>query len=470
MKRIFLVLTFILVSTSLLAQIPRVISYQGLLLGSNEQPVPEGNYKLTFKIYDDSNNLLWTEAHHQVFVSGGLFHVMLGTMMPLNLLFDRPYFLGLQVGSEPELQPRMLLTSAAYSLNSDKVGGFNASKTPQPNVLVPLGSDSKFPASVWPAGVAGNFIKKDVPDTSRSTSNSPMLLVSNLGNGDGINSRSKSGIGLAGRSDANDGITGWTGATDKSGVFGFSVDGYGLTGRSDNKYAVFGASKTSYGGFFRSDNDHFDLALGGPVGRLNSDPNIQSSVLYLSSNHDVIVKLDNDGGEQSVFRVKNSGGADVCTVNEEGDLALYDQGNKIIELGMGLDYAEGFDVTQAEKVTSGTVLVIDADHPGRLTISTSPYDRKVAGIVAGAKGLGSGVRLGAGQFDYDVALAGRVYCNVDASYGEVRPGDLLTTSPSPGYAMVVKDHNKAQGAILGKAMEKLRPGKKRQILVLVTLQ
>jgi hypothetical protein len=36
--------------------------------------------------------------------------------------------------------------------------------------------------------------------------------------------------------------------------------------------------------------------------------------------------------------------------------------------------------------------------------------------------------------------------------------------------MVVKDHAKAQGAILGKAMEKLTYGEKRQILVLVTLQ
>jgi hypothetical protein len=80
------------------------------------------------------------------------------------------------------------------------------------------------------------------------------------------------------------------------------------------------------------------------------------------------------------------------------------------------------------------------------------------------------VRLGSDEFDYHVALAGRVYCNVDATYGEVSPGDLLTTSPTLGYAMVVKDHAKAQGAILGKSMEKLRAGEKGQILVLVTLQ
>ena len=145
-------------------------------------------------------------------------------------------------------------------------------------------------------------------------------------------------------------------------------------------------------------------------------------------------------------------------------------GLMLIEFGEGLDYAEGFDVSDESQITAGTVLVIDAENAGQLAISKAPYDHKVAGIVAGANGLGSAVRLGAGQYDFDVALAGRVYCNVDASYGAVQPGDLLTTSPTPGYAMKVTDHEKSQGAILGKAMQPLKRGEKGQILVLVTLQ
>jgi len=99
-----------------------------------------------------------------------------------------------------------------------------------------------------------------------------------------------------------------------------------------------------------------------------------------------------------------------------------------------------------------------------------PYDTKVAGIVAGAKALGYGVRLGSDQFDYDVALAGRVYCNVDATGQGVEPGDMLTTSATPGHAMKSTDVSRAHGAILGKAMETLKKGQKGQILVLVTLQ
>ncbi|MCB2222415.1 MAG: hypothetical protein KQI35_18670 [Bacteroidetes bacterium] len=145
-------------------------------------------------------------------------------------------------------------------------------------------------------------------------------------------------------------------------------------------------------------------------------------------------------------------------------------GLPVVELGEGLDYAEGFDISEETTLQPGTVLSIDAENPGELTISSCPYDTKVAGIIAGANDLGSGVKLGSGQFDCNVALAGRVYCNVDATYGEILPGDLLTTSLTPGYAMVVSDNSKAQGAILGKAMESLEKDKKGQILVLVTLQ
>ncbi|MBC8526497.1 MAG: hypothetical protein H8D22_06470, partial [Candidatus Cloacimonetes bacterium] len=68
-----------------------------------------------------------------------------------------------------------------------------------------------------------------------------------------------------------------------------------------------------------------------------------------------------------------------------------------------------------------------------------------------------------------VALTGRVYCLADASNGSIQPGDLLTSSQLPGYAMKVSDHEKAQGAIIGKAMTSLENGQ-GLVLVLVSLQ
>jgi hypothetical protein len=57
----------------------------------------------------------------------------------------------------------------------------------------------------------------------------------------------------------------------------------------------------------------------------------------------------------------------------------------------------------------------------------------------------------------------------DAGTGPIEPGDLLTTSDTPGHAMRVVDHDRANGAILGKAMTSLDEGR-GLVLVLVSLQ
>lgn len=179
-----------------------------------------------------------------------------------------------------------------------------------------------------------------------------------------------------------------------------------------------------------------------------------------------------------VMTIRESGNVGIGTTSPSRKLTVRGNiliesagtGDPVAEFGEGLDYAEGFDVSESSAIEPGEVLVIDPDNPGKLTRSTKPYDKRVAGIAAGANGLGSGVRLGVDRFDCDVALAGRVYCNVDASGGSIEPGDLLTTSATPGYAMKAADHASAQGAILGKAMERLERGEKGRILVLVTLQ
>ena len=71
--------------------------------------------------------------------------------------------------------------------------------------------------------------------------------------------------------------------------------------------------------------------------------------------------------------------------------------------------------------------------------------------------------------NHPVALTGRVWCYVDADAAAVEPGDLLTTSDVPGHAMKVTDHARAQGAIVGKAMTRLKQGR-GLVLVLVSLQ
>jgi len=137
----------------------------------------------------------------------------------------------------------------------------------------------------------------------------------------------------------------------------------------------------------------------------------------------------------------------------------------------GCDLAEPFPMKE-EDIAKGSVVVIDDEHTGQLKLSTEAYDPRVAGIISGANGVNAGIALhqeGAMDGGQNVALSGRVYVRADATFGAIKPGDLLTTSDTPGHAMKVTDHGKAQGAILGKAMSSLKQGT-GMVLVLVTLQ
>lgn len=109
------------------AQIPRTLSYQGVLTDSSGIPKPDGQYALTFRLYDTSagGTALWTEAR-VIPVNRGLFHTILGSEIPFadTVLFDRAYWMSIQVANDPELSPRISLTPSAYSISSINAARF----------------------------------------------------------------------------------------------------------------------------------------------------------------------------------------------------------------------------------------------------------------------------------------------------------------------------------------------------------
>ncbi len=121
---LFCALLLILTVQIVWGQIPQKMSYQGMLTDINGNPVNEGSYQFTFKMYDDTTggNLLWTETQ-TVDIDSGLYHVVLGTVTPLDLSFDKSYWLGVTVEEGSELSPRIELTASPYSLNARSVLG-----------------------------------------------------------------------------------------------------------------------------------------------------------------------------------------------------------------------------------------------------------------------------------------------------------------------------------------------------------
>ena len=106
---------------------------------------------------------------------------------------------------------------------------------------------------------------------------------------------------------------------------------------------------------------------------------------------------------------------------------------------------ERFEASVAVEV--GDVVAIDPDSDGQVRPASEPADPAVVGVVQEQEGSADGIA---------VALAGTTRCRVDAGYGAIRPGDLLTTSPTPGHAMRAVDP--PPGAVFAKALERLEVG------------
>jgi hypothetical protein len=112
------------------------------------------------------------------------------------------------------------------------------------------------------------------------------------------------------------------------------------------------------------------------------------------------------------------------------------------------------------------------EQEGFLQPSAEMYDKRVIGIVSGARNYRPGLILDRQQSSSDrspIALVGKVYCKVDADISPIQIGDLLATSSTPGHAMSASDPVRAFGAVLGKALGSLKSGK-GLISVLVALQ
>ncbi len=103
------------------SSIPQLLSYQGRLTTPDGLPVPDGDYQLHFRIYNVSSggSALWYSNAQTVSVTNGLYSYLLGSSVPFpNGLFTGNRWLGITVGTDPELTPRIQLLSSAFAFTS----------------------------------------------------------------------------------------------------------------------------------------------------------------------------------------------------------------------------------------------------------------------------------------------------------------------------------------------------------------
>ncbi len=107
--------------SSVFAQVPRQISYQGVIVDNLGAPIADGNHVITIKFYDASTGgpVLYSEPIAATSVKG-LFNVILGVQSPIppSLTFNSQYFIGISVDGGPELSPRTAMTTVPYALHA----------------------------------------------------------------------------------------------------------------------------------------------------------------------------------------------------------------------------------------------------------------------------------------------------------------------------------------------------------------
>jgi len=136
--RYILILMCFIIALQCFAELPQKMSYQGVLTDNDGNPVANGSYTVGFSIHNNpgdravrERNQLWSETQ-TITVNNGQFRAILGSVTPLNLPFDEPYWLAITVNGNT-MTPYSELTSVPFSFNSrnsvnaDSLNGFAGS-------------------------------------------------------------------------------------------------------------------------------------------------------------------------------------------------------------------------------------------------------------------------------------------------------------------------------------------------------
>ena len=105
-------------------KIPHVISFQGTITSNTGNKLPDGNYNVTFKLYDqpEGGSPLWTENFTNLNIENGNLQLILGKKdvnNPITIRFDRRLYLEVSINGELETYKRIELGVTAYSLGSE---------------------------------------------------------------------------------------------------------------------------------------------------------------------------------------------------------------------------------------------------------------------------------------------------------------------------------------------------------------
>lgn len=116
--RSLITFTFIVLTAAVtFAAVPPGFTFQGRLTDPGGNPVPDGNYNLTLRIYDVAvaGSPIVTLGPYVATSTDGLFSVYMAAFGMDDFFATSPRYIGIQVGADPELSPRTTITSTPFA-------------------------------------------------------------------------------------------------------------------------------------------------------------------------------------------------------------------------------------------------------------------------------------------------------------------------------------------------------------------
>lgn len=123
---IIMLSTTVFLSSQVSSEVPGLLSYQGILLDSAGNPLPEPA-NVTFTIYDlpSGGSVFWQETQEIEFDENGRFNVLLGAVNPIDddVFVDPVRWIGVRVEGDSELLPRTRIVSVGYAHRTGTIDG-----------------------------------------------------------------------------------------------------------------------------------------------------------------------------------------------------------------------------------------------------------------------------------------------------------------------------------------------------------